>query len=54
MELISKWGCDGSSRYSEHMQKPVDETEKANTELNDSNLFLITFAPLHLLGYIND
>lgn len=54
MELISKWGCDGSSGYSEYMQKPVDETEEANTEVNDSNLFLITFVPLRLLGYIND
>jgi len=54
MELILKWGCDGNSGYSEYMQKPVDETEKANTEVNDSNLFLITFVPISLLGYIND
>lgn len=51
---ISKWGCDGSSGYSEYIQKPVDKTEEANTEVNDSNLFLITFVPFRLLGYIND
>lgn len=39
---------------SEYKQKPVDESEEANTEVNDSNLFLITFVPLRLLGYIND
>jgi len=32
MELISKWGCDGSSGYSEYMQKPVDETEEARIQ----------------------
>jgi len=52
MELISKWGCDGSSGYSEYMQKPVDETEEANTEVNDYNLFLITFVPLRFLGIL--
>lgn len=56
MKLISKWGCDGSSGHSEYMQKPVNSS---NDEIEDvqvcySNLFLITFVPLRLIGYTND
>lgn len=58
IQLISKWGCDGSSGHSEYMRKPENssngEIEHNNSQVNDSNLFLITFLPLRLLGYIND
>lgn len=62
MKLISKWGCDGSSGYTEFMNKPVHtnsdelEVEEENAEDNVEgssgmqNLFLMSLVPLRLIG----
>lgn len=36
MQLISKWGCDGSSGHSEYMQKPHTLEENNNDECSNS------------------
>lgn len=48
VELICKYGADGSSGHSEYMQKPTTTNEQ---EISDTHLFLITFVPLRLVGY---
>lgn len=42
LQLISKWGCDGSSGHSEYHQKFNDPN------LNDKNIFLTSIVPLNL------
>ncbi|KMQ89641.1 out at first protein [Lasius niger] len=43
LQLISKWGCDGSSGQSEYKQKFSDET------ISDASIFITSFVPLQLI-----
>lgn len=44
-QLISKWGCDGSSAQSRYKQKLCGE----DSEYSDENLFSISLVPLRLI-----
>lgn len=45
LTLLIKWGCDGSSWYSEYKQK----YQESNNNKNDSNLFLASIVPITFL-----
>lgn len=53
MELICKWGCDGSSGHNEYMQKPTESYSDEDTT-SDGNLFLFSLVPLQLNAYLKD
>lgn len=48
LNLISKWGCDGSSGHSEYHQRFTDEN------VSDKNMFLTSLVPLKLTDLYND
>lgn len=53
VQLVCKWGADGSSGYSEYMQKPTDslaDDTNQDSNVTDANLFLMTLVPLRLIG----
>lgn len=44
LTLLTKWGCDGSSGYSEYKQK----YQESNENKNDSDIFLVSIVPIIL------
>lgn len=58
LNLIAKWGCDGSSGHSEYKQTPdvssqlSDDEDEEDDPLppSDSHLFLFSLQPLALIG----
>lgn len=58
--LICKYGCDGSSGYSEDIQKPSSSSSEIMSDddinvepISDTNLFLFTFVPLRIFCNAN-
>lgn len=61
INLIYKYGCDGSSRHTEYNRIPARTTETEGSEddehyqnLSDSNLFLFSLIPLRLIAHLNN
>lgn len=51
MQLIFKWGCDGSSNHSRYKQVFQEFTEDNEIrEYSDSHLFIFSLVPLRLLA----
>lgn len=56
LKFICKWGCDGSSGYSEYHQSfhniESDDTEYRSNAITDSSIVLFCIVPLRLTGVI--